>query len=113
MATKVNITKTRSDTRRHTFTIKDATGKIVDISLWSNFSLSVTSDEEPIDASTLIEKIVGNVSTDGTDGRCYFSPSGTMAVQEVYYDAQALDDNGEKITFAEGTYTITQDRGKD
>ena len=57
--------------------------------------------------------MTGALSTDGKDGRASFTPLGTLAVGKHYYDAQALDSNGEKITFAEGEYKVTQDRAKD
>lgn len=112
MATDLPITKTRGDTRRHIFIVKDSDGVVVDISTWASFELAVTSIEDPPDATTLLEAMTGALTAGGTDGRVHFVPSGTLAVADAYYDAQAIDANSEKVTFARGTYNITQDRGK-
>lgn len=112
MATAIDIEKKRGDTRRHVFIIKDSAGAVVDISGWGSFVLSVTSDRSPPDATTLLEAMTGVLATDGTDGRVSFTPTGTLEVARSYYDAQAVDANTEKVTFAEGTYNVGQDRGK-
>lgn len=112
MATTIDIEKTRGDTRRHTFIIKDDGGVIVDISAWTLFVMAVTSDKDPTDGTTLQEAMTGVFITDGTDGRIGFTPAGTLPVAKHYYDAQAIDANSEKVTFAEGEYKVTQDRGK-
>lgn len=112
MATVLNIIKKRGDTRRHTFIVQDENGVVVDISGWTAFVLTVTSDSDPIDGTSLIEAMTGVLAINGTDGRISFSPAGTLAVGSHYYDAQALDSNAEKITFAEGKYKVDQDRGK-
>ena len=109
----INITIKRGDTKRHTFNIKDDAGLTVDLSAWTAFVLAVNPSIKPDDAVLEIGKIIGNLSTDGTDGRCSFIPPGDWAVGKYYYDVQALDANGEKITFADGRYTIDQDISKD
>ena len=113
MTAVVDITRKRGDTRRHTFTIKDKDGNIVDISSWSAFVLAVNSDSEPSDVTNEIGKITGALTTDGSDGKVHFIPPGTWAVESYFYDAQALDANGEKVTFVEGKYKIEQDIAKD
>lgn len=111
MTSTVDITVKRGDTRRHIFTIND-NGSPVDISAWTLFSLAVNSERNPTDTSNEIGTITGALITDGTDGRVGFTPTGLWPVGNYYYDAQALDANGEKITFVEGKYTIEQDRNK-
>lgn len=112
MATVLNIEKKRGDTRRHVFIVRDADGVVVDISGWSAFVMSIHSAKDPVDASTEQESITGALITTGTDGRVGFTPAGTLPVGKYFYDAQALDANSEKITFAEGEYKVDQDRAK-
>lgn len=112
MATELPITRKRGDTRRHVFTIKDSTGAVVDISGWTAFSMAVDPSPQPSDALGNVDNLTGAFSTDGTDGRVYFVPSGAVDVGAYFYDAQALDSNSELITFAQGSYGITQDVDK-
>lgn len=113
MATEIDLTPKRGDTRRHTFLIKDANGVVIPITNWTLFVLSIHTVKDPVDATTEEESIAGVLSTDGADGRVHFTPAGTLVVGKYYYDAQGLDENGEKTTFVEGKYTVDQDRAKD
>jgi len=112
MATEIDIEKKRGDTRRHIFVVKDADGVVVDISAWTSFVLSVTSIKDPPDATTLLEAMTGALTAGGTDGRVHFIPAGTLDIGKMFYDCEALDSNSELVTFAEGGYVVTQDRGK-
>ncbi|MBV1960322.1 MAG: hypothetical protein KUG48_01790 [Oleibacter sp.] len=113
MVTTIKIEKKRGDTKRHVFILKDAEGGLIDISSWSNFKLTVDPQKLPSDSSANIFQINGSLITDGTDGQVGFTPPGSAAPGRYFYDAQADDSNGEKITFAEGGYKITQDITKD
>lgn len=113
MITEINIERKRADTKRITLLIKDDTGTIVDISGWTDFLFTVTSEKAPIDDTTKVMQMIGAFSTDGTDGRIYFVPLGTTDIGKYYFDVQAIDDNAEKTTIAEGEYKLTQDRTKD
>jgi len=53
--------------------------------------------------------MTGIITSGGLDGRVHFIPSGTIAAGRYFYDAQALDSNNEKFTFAAGRYTVIQD----
>ncbi|RLB68408.1 MAG: hypothetical protein DRH08_01045 [Deltaproteobacteria bacterium] len=112
MATEIDIEKTRGDTRRHIFLVKDKAGSVVDISAWTIFKLTITSIKAPPDATTLEEVMSGSLVTDGSDGRVGYTPAGTLDIGKHFYDTEALDENSELITFAEGEYVVTQDRGK-
>jgi hypothetical protein len=103
----IDIERKRNDTRRIIFKIN------VDISLWTAMLFTVTSISKPVDDTTKIAQFTGSFVTDGTDGRVFFTTNGLVPIGKSFYDAQALDENGEKITFAEGNYVITQDRTKD
>jgi len=109
----INIAIKRGDTKRHTFNIKDDAGLVVDLSAWTAFVMAVNPSNKPEDAALEVGKIAGALTTDGTDGRCSFVPPGDWAVGKYYYDVQAIDANGDKLTFADGRYTIEQDIAKD
>lgn len=111
--TVIDIKRKRGDTKRITLTVRDSSKVIVDISLWTGFLLTVNSEKKPIDASNQIEQYAGVLSTDGTDGRVHFIPTGNEPVGKYYYDVQALDSNGEKTTILEGSFEFEQDRTKD
>jgi len=113
MATTLNIKRKRGDTRRIIFVIKDEDGAIIDISSWSLFLLTVDPEKAPIDNTNNLFQITGALITDGTDGRIGFTPPGTADVGDYYYDVQATDVNSEKITFASGSYKLSQDITKD
>ena len=104
----VDIEIYRGDTRRHLFDLK-ADGQAVDVSSWSSFEMSVSADKFPNDTTNQLGTITGQLLTDGTDGTVYFVPPGTWDPGTYFYDAQAIDGNGEKITFANGKYKIIQD----
>ncbi len=106
--TKLSIKCRRGDTRRHVFTISAADGSAIDISLWGNFRLHINTEREP-DANPPSESIVGQLVSDGTDGQVYFTPAGTLAIGTYFYDAEALDNNSERVTFAWGSYIVSQD----
>lgn len=113
MPTSIPIEVKRGDTRRHAFRIKDTADTVIDISGWTGFLLTIDPSNKPADNSANIEQMTGTLVTDGTDGRVYFVPAGTAPVGKYSYDCQALDDNGEKVTFAEGKYVVEQDITKD
>ena len=118
MATDVptaDLTRTRGDTYRIVFRIKDDANVSVDISTWTDFLLTVDPAKDPVDATNNVGQITG-VVIDGPNGRVAFSPSGTVAdatPNKYYYDCQAVDDNGEKRTFIKGKYEVKQDITKD
>jgi hypothetical protein len=109
----INIERKRGDTKRLTFTVKDAAGAVVDISAWTSFLLTIDPAKNPTDNSNNLGQLTGSFTTDGTDGKVYFVPTGTIADGNYFYDAQALDSAGEKCTFVEGKYKLTQDITKD
>ena len=110
------IKRKRGDTRRIVFKIKDGDGAIPDISGWTAFLLTVDPSKDPIDATANLFQATGAIISDGTGGteaRVGFTPPGTTEAGDYFYDAQALDANSEKVTFAEGSYKLTQDITKD
>lgn len=109
----INSVKKRGDTKRITLAVKDEHATVIDISSWTNFLLTITSEKNPTDNTAQVAQLTGAFTTDGTDGKVYFVPSGTIPAGKYYYDVQAIDSNTEKTTILEGSYTIEQDRTKD
>ena len=109
MATTIDLDRTRGDTQRIVLRITDAAGAAVDISSWTQFKLTVDPSRAPVDNTTKVEEMLGTITSGGLDGRVHFIPLGTIAAGRYFYDAQALDSNVEKYTFAAGRYTVTQD----
>lgn len=112
--TKVNIGRKRGDTKAIVFIVKESQNKaIVNVSLWTNFFLTVDPSRTPTDALNNVFQATGALLTDGTDGKIRFFPPGTSAIGKYFYDVQATDNDSKKVTIAEGSYTITQDITKD
>jgi len=108
MATNIDISKKRGDTRRIVFKITDTEGLSVDITAWTALLLTINPARQPVDDTGQTEQLTG-IIVDGVTGRAGFIPSGTIAIGRYYYDAQGVDDNGEIYTFAEGKFEVTQD----
>ena len=108
----ININRKRGDTRAMVFVIQIDSVNI-DISLWTNFLLTVTTDKAPTDDTTKVEQLTGTFVTDGTDSKIAFIPDGLLDVGTYYYDVQAIDPAGGKLTLVEGKYKLAQDRTKD
>jgi len=113
MTTRVNLRRKVSDTRRITFIIEDDNGEPVDITDWVTIIMSITSIGAPADGSSLILQMAGVMPEGcGINGEVYFVPPGSIGVGKHFYDCQAMDENNEKITFAQGRYILEQDRTK-
>ncbi len=108
MTTTIDITRKRGDTRRIVFQIM-MDGAPLDISAWTSFKLTIDPNKSPADDSSNIGQLTGILAGGGTTGLVYFVPTGTEPAGSYYYDAQALDENTEKTTFADGKYKINQD----
>lgn len=106
-----NLVRKRGDTRRVTFYIKSA-GEPVDISGWTNFKLGIDSRDAPDDSSTSLEVLEGELLTDGLDGKVFFAVPADTPAGDYFYDAQAVDSNGEVWTFVEGRWRVKEDRTK-
>ena len=110
LPTKVNIKRRRGDTSKIVFVVKEATSKeIVDISLWTNFLLTVDPSNAPTDDALNVFQATGAFLTDGTDGKIRFFPPGTSAIGSYSYDVQATDTDVKITTIAAGSYNIQQD----
>lgn len=112
----VDLSYKRGDSRPIPFALTKADGSIQDLTGYSAAVLSVHSEPKPPDTSTELFKVTGTIVA--AAGTISFSPAedATGSDQEpgrYYYDAQVLDANSKKLTFAEGTFTLTQDRAKD
>jgi hypothetical protein len=107
--TAINIKRKRGDTRRMVFAIKDSDGTAVDLTSWNTFVMTIAPSPNPEDNTSSVGAFTGTV-VDAAAGRVSFTPTVDVPPAGFYfYDAQALDANGEKVTFAEGSYEVTQD----
>jgi hypothetical protein len=111
----IDLTVKRGDNRSIVFQISEDDGSASDLTSWASPVLAVNSEKTPTDITNEQFKVTGAIPTP-TNGRIGFTPttSNTDLTPGVYfYDAQVLDDQGNKWTFAEGKFTITQDIAKD
>lgn len=109
MATKIKIKRTRGDTARLVFTVKDSKGVAVNISAWTAFTMTVDTAEYPVDNANNVSQMNGVLIGGGTEGRVYFVVDGTIPVGDYFFDIQAIDANSEKITIAKGGWIVEQD----
>lgn len=106
MPTQVPIKRKRGNTRRIVLRIRDDSGD-VDITNFTGFRLSVNPSQYPISTDDTVEVMSGYI-IDAATGRVGFTPTGLIPVGNYFHDAELIDDNTEKYTFAEGTYVVTQ-----
>jgi hypothetical protein len=105
------IHRKRGNTKRISFNVETRTGAAVDISSWTSFSIAVNTVHNPVDTSTQVS-LESGIVVDGPNGKVYFPVTGTIPVGSYHYEIQALDENGEKDSLAEGKYVVTQDINK-
>lgn len=108
----VALTRKRGDTKSIGMTLKDSDGAVINVTGYT-FSLSVNSDEEPLNTDNELFTSVG-VLVDAVNGKISFPVGSSEAdnVGEFYYDAQLIDTATEKLTFLRGAFLMTQDIGK-
>jgi hypothetical protein len=104
----IDISRKRGDTRRITFKITDSFGSAVNLTNWSNFLMTVNSEQSPVDDSNQLTQQSG-ILVDAKNGRVAFVADGTIAVGDYYYDVQATDENSEITTLVDGEYKVGQD----
>lgn len=109
MTSKVDIEIRRGDTRPHIFHVKNSVGDSVDLSGWSGFAMAVSTEKAPVDTTSQVTLLTGQLLTDGTDGRVSFPVSSDVSAGAFYYDAQGVDDAGHVVTIAAGKYRVVQD----
>jgi hypothetical protein len=112
----IDIAYKRGDSKPLIFVLKDSAGVAVDISAYTSPVLSVHDDAAPTDVTSEQFKVTGTFPGGGTDGKVSFVPLITdtdLTPNTYFYDAQILDASGNKITFVEGAFAISQDRAKD
>ena len=112
----VDLEYKRGDSKPIVFVLKTG-GVELDLTGYTLPVLSVHSDKDPTDITTEIFKIAGTIPTPA-NGKIQFIPTtdgtGSDQLPEVYYyDAQVLDAAGNKVTFVEGQFKVTQDKAKD
>ncbi len=108
MATLIHINRVRTDTRRIIFKIVSTvnpTGE--DIASWTGFQLIVDPSKAPTDNLANVATLTGFI-IDAASGRVGFTPIGDIPTGNYFYNAKAIDNNGEAITFARGNYNIIE-----
>jgi len=118
----VDLTYKRGDSKPIVFILKDKSTKLpLDLTGYTLPVFSVHSTKDPVDITTEIFKIDGagaTIPVPVTDGKIQFIPAedgtGSDQTPETYFfDAQVLDASGNKCTFVEGQFKLTQDKAKD
>jgi hypothetical protein len=84
----------RGDNDPKTFTIKNSTGAVIDISTWT-LSMAVNTDKDPATTANEIFRVAGVFVTDGTDGKISFTPpaaslDAVTAPGAAFYDVQRI-----------------------
>lgn len=98
------IFRIEGNTRRIVFKITDA-GTPLDLSQWSQFELVVAASQDPGVADSVKMRVTGQ-PVDNKVGQVYFVPIDNMLIGRYFYNAKALDDNNESITFAVGRFVV-------
>ena len=109
-----NLCWARGDDDPKTFTIKDSTGAVVDIST-QTFSMAVNTDKDPATTTNEIFRVAGVFVTDGTDGQISFTPVATSldavtAPGSAFYDIQRITPS--KKTLVKGKVLFIMDIDK-
>lgn len=110
MASEIDLERYRGDTVPDSFTIKDSTGTVVNITGYS-FLMTVNSDKNPADATNEIYQLTGSI-TDAPNGVVEFEPSAVQADQPpgtLYYDIQMTDASSKISTIVKGKLKYLQD----
>lgn len=125
--TTTKICRYRGDTDPITVTIRDATTKVIqDLTGFTNFTLSVTSIENPTDDTTTVFKLAGDTSNANnlTNGKVVFNYStlqdslgasvaiSTITAGNYFYDIQQTDAAGNIKTIAKGEFELLEDNTK-
>lgn len=106
MTAEINIDRKMLDTKRITFELNGKKGS-VRITSWTQFQLEVFAKDATTGVRTTQGTVTGALETTGVDGRLYFVPTGAIPRGSYFYEARAVDTNGELGTFAAGTYIVT------
>lgn len=109
MSRNIPIFKKHADTGRIVFRLSSKEFPSgINLASWTAFELAIDPEEAPIDNSNNVALLSGTI-IDAATGRVGFIPTGTVAVGNYFYNARGVDGNGERITFAHGTFEISQD----
>ena len=103
-----DISRTRGDTYRIRRTVK-AAGVAIPITDWT-FKLTINKVAKPADETDQVAQIAG-VITDALNGVVDFTPQAADVenIGSFFYDIEAIDSGGEKVTLAKGQFIIAQD----
>ncbi|MGH3373623.1 MAG: hypothetical protein ACRDP6_02670 [Actinoallomurus sp.] len=106
----VDLSFTRGDTVRFTFSIKDSSGAAVDVT-GASFLLTVDPSSTPADSANNLFQLSGSI-TDAPGGVVQFHMTSVQSDQdpgEYAYDLQMTDSLPSIRTIARGKFTFEQD----
>lgn len=112
-ASKIDISRFRGDGQVITFIVKNSKNKPINLQGWTDLTLTVDPSAAPIDNTTKISTMIGQLSTNGLDGRISILVDQAIPPGNYYYDMQAADTDGRPVTLAYGKYIVIQDITKD
>lgn len=113
--TAVNITRVRGDTKKINLTINEGgveTPTPVDLTLWSDFYLTVDPSKTPVNDLNNVEQMLGVVE-DAEEGIISFTPLADTPAGSYWFDIQGTDADGGIWTLAMGKYSLIQDITKE
>lgn len=106
----MQIERTRGDTYPDSMTVTNVKTKAIVNLSGCSFKLTVSSVQNPPDASTQLYQLIG-VIENPTTGVVTFSPTAEQAnlVGLFFFDVQMTDSYNQVITLTSGTYYFKQD----
>lgn len=112
-ASKIDITRFRGDGHLLTFVVKNNKNKPIPLQGWTDLTLTVDPSASPVDNTTKISTMIGQLTTNGLDGRISILVDQTVPPGNYFYDMQAVDADGKPVTLAYGKYIVIQDITKE
>ena len=111
MSDKSAVTMYRGDSYPIVFTINDKTTRLPIDLTGGSVKLTVSSVENPPDATTKIFDIAGALASDPKTGVVTFSPTvgNTSIAGSYFYDVQLTGADGSIRTVAKSTFVVLQD----
>lgn len=105
----MDITRSRGDDYDLVLVVKNAKSKPTSIFGWTDITLTVDPSAAPVDSSTKVSTMLGNLTTNGLDGSLSIPIDPAIPVGNYFYDLQVTLPDGKKRTIAKGKYIVEQD----
>lgn len=107
--TKIDISRPRGDTVEAVFLVKNLKNKPINIHGFSGITMTVDPSATPIDGTTKVSTMLGELTSNGLDGSITVPIDGNIPTGNYFYDLQATTAGGKIVTLASGKYTVVQD----